>query len=117
MITNGHRAEALGGGDTGRCDEEMADASVEEAMEEEISMAESTIATTMATILITMTSMEPSVDTGAPAVNVWSNPAQQRQFVRMDHGRTRKRSRTEAGMVCMQGVPTESAGVGISRLA
>ena len=52
-------AEALGGGPTGRSQEEMADARVEEEGEEDIIMAESATATTTATFTIMATSIEP----------------------------------------------------------
>jgi hypothetical protein len=43
---------------------------VEEAGEEDITMAESATAKTTATIIITATITEPEVDTRAPAANV-----------------------------------------------
>jgi hypothetical protein len=66
-ITLGRRAEALGGGDSGRSEEEMADARAEEVGEDDITMGESSVATTTATVTITGTSIEPEVEMGAPA--------------------------------------------------
>jgi hypothetical protein len=69
-ITLGQQAEALGGGARGQSEEEMADARVEEAGEEEedVTMGESAMAMTTAMVTITATSIEPEVETGAPAV-------------------------------------------------
>ena len=97
-ITLGWRAETLGGGDRGRSHEELADARVEVAGEEDITLGESATATTTAMVTITATSIEPAVETGAPAAaNVWSEPAQLRLVLRMNHGRARDGSRTGGG--------------------
>jgi hypothetical protein len=68
-ITLGRRAEALGGGDRARSEEEMADARVEEAGEEaeDVTMDKRATATTTATVMITASSIEHEVETGAPA--------------------------------------------------
>jgi len=76
----------------------MADASVEEAGEEDITMGESATATTKAMVMITATSFKYQVESGAPvAANIESDPAQLCQVVWMDHGRAGNRSRTEGG--------------------
>ena len=69
-ITLSRRAGALGGGDRGHSAEEMADSRVEEAGEEEISMAESATGTTTTKITITATSIVLDVEMEAPATNV-----------------------------------------------
>jgi hypothetical protein len=77
---------------------------VDEAGEEDITMAESATAMTTATIPIMATSIEPEVETGDSAANVLSDPAQWRQEVRMDHGRARDRSRTVGGRGMSAGI-------------
>jgi hypothetical protein len=70
-------------------------------------MGESATATTTAMVTITATGIEPEVDTGAPAAaNLWSDPAQLRHFVRMDHGRAQDWSRKEGGR-CMSAETTK----------
>ena len=66
-IMLGQRAEEPGGGDTGRTEEEMGDATVEEAEEEDITMGGSATVTTTAVVMITVTIIEREVETGAPA--------------------------------------------------
>jgi len=99
-ITLGQRAEALGGGDRCRSEEEMADARVGEVgeVEEVVTMGESATAMTTEMFAITATIIEPEFETGAPtASNVYSDPAQLRQVVRMGNGRAREVSRMDGG--------------------